>query len=190
MSTLKVTNAAVQATTRAAARVFTIRPIRQRRRLRTGSCVRGFLGDIFVTVFGFRAGFIDLGRLGRFGQYVGRFSVEFGRFGGFNSGVSGFRLHISGHSGYVHLSRRVASSSLGLPPQPDRAGPGAGGGGSRLRLDGLCFCFLREGQCLVRISRLARIPRRFHDAISVDYRRATPERRHSGLLVCLVLYSK
>ena len=150
--------------------------------LADGFGVRGLLGDIFVTVFGVRAGLVDLGRLGRCGHYVGRFGVDFGRFGGFNSGGTGFRFHLGG---CLDVSRRFAFSGLGLPPQPDRAGPGARGGGNRLRLGGLCFCFLREGQCVGRIGRLARILRRFIDAISVDDRRAAPERRHSDLLVCV-----
>ena len=48
MSTLSVINAAVQATARAAARVFRIEPARQRRRLPDGLSFRGLLGDVFL----------------------------------------------------------------------------------------------------------------------------------------------
>jgi len=73
---------------------------------------------------------------------------------------------------------------VGLPAQPDRAGSGTRGGGNRVRLGRLCLRFLREGQCVGRAGRAIRILRRFIDAVSVDHRRAAPERRHSDLLVC------
>jgi hypothetical protein len=77
---------------------------------------------------------------------------------------------------------------LGLPAESDRASSGARGGGKRLGLGRLCFCFLRKCQCIGRISRLTRTLRRSIDAISVDDRRAAPESRHSDLLVVRVLY--
>ena len=70
--------------------------------------------------------------------------------------------------GRFDVSVRFAFCGLGLPPEPDRASSGARGGGKRLGLGRLCFCFLRECQCIGRISRLTRILRRFIDAISVD----------------------
>ena len=181
MSTLKVINAAVQATAIAAARVFRMRPARQRRRLRTGSASAGSSAMSSVGVFGVRAGGVDPARLGRCGHDVGRFGVAFGRFGRFRLGRIGVRVHLGGG---FDVGGRFVFCGLGLPPQPDRASPGARGGGKRLGLGRLCFCFLRECQCFSRISRLARILRRFVDAISVDDRRAAPERRHSDLLVC------
>ena len=163
-------------------KVFRIRAARHRRRVADGFGVRRLLGDIFfVTVFGVRAGLVDLGRLGRCGYDVGRFGVDFGRFG---DSVPAAPASVSTSAAVFHLSRRVAFSGLGLPAQPDRAGPGARGGSNRLRLGRLGLRLLREGQCVGRVSRLARILRRFIDAISVDHRRAAPERRHSDLLVC------
>jgi hypothetical protein len=64
------------------------------------------------------------------------------------------------------------------------ARPGTCGGSNRLRLCCLCLCLLGEGQCFGRVGRPIRFLLRLIDAISVDHRRAAPERRHSHLLVC------
>ncbi len=66
--------------------------------------------------------------------------------------------------------RTVGFHCTGLPAQADGAGTGTGGGGDGLRLGGLCFRLLREGECVGHVRRATSILRRLIDVVVVEHR--------------------